>query len=281
MTTPRVLYEGLRFGESPRWHDGRLWFANWVANEICVLDPSGAVEVVATFRGFPLSLDWLPDGRLLVVSGREGQLARREGHAWVTHCELGGLLDQGVWNELVVDGSGAAYVNGSVFRAPVGERASGVIARVSVDGSPEIVADGLQFPNGMAITPDGDTLIVAESHGQRLTAYSIGSEGELGDRRVWANLGDGAPDGICLDEDGACWYADVPHRRCVRVREGGEVLQTVELDRGAFACALGGVDGMTLYITAAVWPGMDEMLDAPATGQIVAGRAPARRAGRP
>jgi sugar lactone lactonase YvrE len=143
------------------------------------------------------------------------------------------------------------------------------------------VADGVAFPNGMAVTPDNSTLIVAESYAKRLTAFDIGADGGLSNRRVWAGLGDGVPDGICIDADGAVWYADVPSKRCVRVREGGEVLQTVELDRGCFACMLGGADGSTLFVVAAEWRGAANLFDGPRTGQVLTAQAPAPGAGWP
>jgi sugar lactone lactonase YvrE len=143
------------------------------------------------------------------------------------------------------------------------------------------VADGIHFPNGMAITPDGATLIVAESYGRRLTAFDFAAGGDLSNRRVWADLGDGVPDGICIDAEHAVWYADVPNRRCVRVREGGEVLQTLEHDRGCFACMLGGPDGTTLFVVAREWHGPASMADGTRTGQILTAQAPAPHAGHP
>jgi len=143
------------------------------------------------------------------------------------------------------------------------------------------VADGLAFPNGMAITPDNATLIVAESYAQRLTAFDLAPDGSLSNRRVWADLSDGAPDGICLDAEGAVWYADVPHQRCVRVRAGGQVLQTVNLDRGCFACMLGGPGDRTLFMLAAEWHGAAAMAGAPRTGQLLFVEAPAPGAGWP
>ncbi len=141
------------------------------------------------------------------------------------------------------------------------------------------MADGVHFPNGMAVTPDGGTLIVAESYGNRLTAFDIAPDGGLTNRRVWADLGDGVPDGICLDAEGAVWYGDVPNQRCVRVREGGEVLQTVELDRGCFACARGGADGRTLFMVAAEWPGAMGTDGGAGTGRVLTVDAPAPGAG--
>jgi sugar lactone lactonase YvrE len=179
----------------------------------------------------PFCIDWLPDGRLLVVSGREGLLLRREPNGeLVTHAMLSSLAR--IWNEIVVDGRGNVYINGGDFDAP------GIIALVTPEKSVRLVADGIAFPNGMAVTPDNKTLIVAESYGNRLTAFDIDADGNLLNRRVWAVLEGFAPDGICLDAEGAVWYGDVPNKCCVRVREGGEVVQTIHLDRGCFACML-------------------------------------------
>jgi sugar lactone lactonase YvrE len=278
----RLLMDGLGLPESPRWHDGRLWLSNWIANEVVAVDLDGRSEVVARLPGFPFSLGWMPDGRMLVISGAERLLLHVEPDgSRTTHADLTGLSDHGL-NELVVDGRGNAYVDGGGFDLMSGEPfAPGIVALVTPDGSARQVADGIAFANGMAITPDNATLIVAESYGKRLTAFDIGADGDLSNRRVWADLGDGVPDGICIDAEGAVWYADVPNRRCVRVREGGEVLQTIDLDRGGFACALGGNDGRTLFITAAEWTGMDGVGSAPRTGQVLMTQAPAPGAGWP
>jgi sugar lactone lactonase YvrE len=149
------------------------------------------------------------------------------------------------------------------------------------DGSCRQVADGIAFPNGMAVTPDNSTLIVADSYANQLTAFDIATDGSLSNRRAWADLGDGVPDGICIDAEGAVWYADVPNQRCVRVSEGGEVLQTVELDRGCFACMLGGAERRTLFVVAAEWHGMTNMFDQPGTGQVLSVPAPAPGVGWP
>jgi sugar lactone lactonase YvrE len=269
MPEPRILLCGLAFGESPRWHQDRLWFSNWGTQEVRTVNLDGASEVVACIpTTIPFSLDWLPDGRLLVVSGQEALLLRREPDgSLVTHADLSGL--DSVFNEIVVDGRGNAYVNGTV------------IALVTPQGAVRQVADGLSFGNGMVVTPDNSTLIVAESHGNRLTAFDIAPDGSLSNRRVWADLDGGFPDGICLDFESAIWYADVPNKRCVRVREGGEVLQTIDLDRGAFACMLGGVDSRTLFILAAQWRGFEHMLDDARTGQVLIVAAPAPGVGWP
>ena len=186
------------------------------------------------------------------------------------------------WNELVVDGRGNAYINQAGFNLMAGAPfAPGTIALVTPGGAARQVADGVAFPNGMVVTPDNSTLIVAESYGKKLTAFDIADDGSLSNRRVWADLGDGVPDGICLDADNAIWYADVPNQRCVRVREGGEVLQTIELDRGCFACMLGGADKRTLFLVATEWSGAANMFQGPRTGQILTVEAPAPGIGWP
>ncbi len=282
MPEPQMLITGIAFGESPRWHDGRLWFADWGAQELIAVDLEGRSEVVVRVPSFPFCVDWLPDGRLLIVSARDRLLLRREPDgSLATHADLSGLSDY-PWNEIVVDGRGNAYVNNIGFEFPCGEFAPGIVALLAPDGSVRQVDDGVAFPNGMAVTPDNSTLIVAESYANKLTAFDIVEDGGLSNRRVWADLGDGVPDGLCLDAEGAVWYADVPNKRCVRVREGGEVLQTIDLDRGCFACMLGGPDGKTLFLVAQEWRGMESAADEEErTGQILTAPAPAASAGWP
>jgi sugar lactone lactonase YvrE len=279
MPEPRIILSGLAYVESPRWHDGRLWFAHWGIDEIIAVDLDGHSEVVGHGPGgLGWSIDWLPDGRLLVT----GPLLERvePDGSRVPHADLSGLA--GDWNELVVDGRGNAYVNGRLF-GPAEQDPPGIIALVTPDGGVRQVADGLAFPNGMAVTPDNRTLIVAESYAECLTAYDIADDGRLSRRRVWAATPGDHPDGICLDADGAVWYADVGNRRCVRVAEGGQVLATIDVDRGCFACMLGGPDGRTLFILAAEWRGFEEIEGAIAdrTGQVLVADAPAPHAGRP
>jgi sugar lactone lactonase YvrE len=274
---PTVLMEGIGLGESPRWHEGRVWFSDWVAHQVIALGPDGGHEVMAEVDAFPFSIDWLPEGPMLITAGQ--QLLRMEGDGSLsTHVDLSGLSEYG-WNEIVVDGGGNAYINSVGFDLMGGEDPKpGFIAIVTPDGQARQVADGLAFPNGMIVTPDDSTLIVAESYEGRLTAFDIDDDGGLSGRRVWADLGEGG-DGICMDAEGAVWSPKF--QRCVRVREGGEVLETIELDRFCFACMLGGEEGRTLFLNVAEWNGPEGIFKEPRTGQVLAVEAPAAHAGRP
>jgi sugar lactone lactonase YvrE len=283
MSEVRVLIKDRVFGEQPRWHGDRLWFSDWGTQEVIAVALTGESEVMLKGHSFPLCVDWLADGRLLVVSASEGLVLRQEPDgALVTHGDMRHVSSPPPINELVVDVHGNAFVNGGGFNLSAGEDfAPGVVAVVAHDGAVRQVADGLAFPNGMLIMPDDRTLVVAESYANRLTAFEIGANGTLSARRVWAELGDGVPDGICADAENAVWYADVPNKRCVRVREGGEILDTVQLDRGCFACALGGPDGTTLFLIATEWNGPASMFQGPRSSQVLTARAPAPAAGRP
>jgi sugar lactone lactonase YvrE len=270
---------GILLGESPRWHEGKLWFADWVAEKLYTLDETGRSEVVARIPSLPFSIDWLPDGRLLVINARENRLMRREANGgFVTHADLSGLSRFGC-NEIVVDGRGNIFLNNIDFAFPGGEFRPGFIAVVTPDGAVRKVADGLAFPNGMAITPNGKTLICAESFSGLLTAFDIQADGSLSNRRIWAKLEGQGGDGICLDAEGALWVAT--GRRCVRLREGGEVLDEVRTDRMCFACMLGGADGKTLFIVAADWSGTLDLAHSEPTGQIQSVRVAVPHAGRP
>ncbi len=280
---PHVLMSGIAFGESPRWHDGRLWVSDWGAQEVVAVDLDGNTEVMARvgFPSFPMCIEFLPDGSLLIVSARQGLLLRREHDgSLVTYAELSSISGH-PWNDIVVDGRGNAYVNNVGFDFPGGEFAPGIIALVTPDGVTRQVAQGFAFPNGIAVTPDNKTLIVAESYAGKLTALDIAADGSLSNQRVWADLDGGVPDGICLDADGAVWYADVPNKHCVRVREGGEVLDTIELDRGCFACMLGGAGNSTLFMVAQQWGGTANMQRGARTGQVLTTQAPSAHAGWP
>ena len=281
MSDLKTLMTGLMLGESPRWHDDRLWFSDWGAQEVMAVDLDGDSQAIVSVPSSPFCIDWLPDGRLLIVSARDRRLLRREPDgSLVTHADLAGLSDH-PWNDIVVDGRGNAYVNNIGFDFPAGEFATGIIALVTPDGAARQVADGVAFPNGMVVTPDNSTLIVAESYASKLTAFDITADGSLANRRVWADLHGGTPDGICLDAENAIWYGDVPNKRCVRVGEGGEVLQTIDLDRGCFACMLGGLDRGTLFLMTAEWPGAANPASEQRTGQVLTVQAPAPGVGWP
>ena len=274
MGETRVVADGLGFPESTRWHEGRAWLCNWGAGEVLAVSSDGEREVIARLapQTLPLSIDWLPDGRMLIVDGPQGRLLRQEPDGTLATAADLTALGRPPSNELVVDATGNAYVNGG----------PGIVF-VRPDGSARQVADGLQWPNGMVLTGDGRILVVADSGAERLIAFEVAEDGTLAGRRVWADL-EHAPDGICADDDGAVWVASVPGQRCVRVREGGEVLNMVAVDRACFACMLGGEDGTTLFIAAAEWHGMQAaMSDGPDwTGQLLAAPGqPAPHAGRP
>ncbi len=276
----RVLLDGLSFGESVRWHDGRVWVCDWATGAVTAVDPAdGRAEVVHRTEGFPVSVDWLPDGRMLVLSrslvavGASGPAgagsASGAGAPARRYADLSALAPG--WNEIAVDGRGDVFVNEAGFDLMAGaEPAPGSVAVVTASGEVRRVAGDVWFPNGMVVGADDRTLVVAESYRNRLTAFDIGAGGSLSGRRVWADCGSGVPDGICLDASGAVWYADVPNRRCVRVAEGGAVLDVVEVDRGCFSCALGGIDGRTLYVAAQRWDGAGSMLAGPPSGVLLA-----------
>jgi sugar lactone lactonase YvrE len=257
----RVIADGFAMGESPRWREGLLWFSDWGAGEIIALDLEGnrAATINVPFE-LPFCFDWSPDGSMLVVSGREARVVRRDvDGTFATFADLS-TISTNPWNEIAVDAVGRSYVN-----------SPDAIALVSSEGTVRKVADGGRFPNGMAISADNRILLMADSHAQSITAFDIELRGGLSGRRVWAEL-PGHPDGICLDAEGALWYADVPNQTCVRISEGAEVLDWVRTDRGCFSCALGGSDGRTLFIVAAQWRGMDKIAEVSAerTGQVLA-----------
>jgi sugar lactone lactonase YvrE len=283
----RVLLSGLGMGESPRWRDGRLWFSNWGTNEIVAVDINGNSEVMGRGGGGSgWAVNWLPDGRTL-ITGEELVRVEPDGSR-VQHADLSHISPYG-WSEITVDGRSNIYVNTinfdfADFNDVLGSgRAPGKIALITPERDAREVADDLAFPNGMVVTPDNGTLIVAESFARRLTAFDIAADGSLANRRVWADV---TGDGICIDAEDAVWCSDVgldDKGVCLRVREGGEVLDRIELDRPCYACMLGGKDGRTLFMVVAKWFGpdrMDELLQAK-TGQILAARVDVPHAGWP
>jgi sugar lactone lactonase YvrE len=254
---------GGAFFESPRWHDGRLWVSDYWRHQVLAISPQGVAETVVEVPDSPSGLGWLPDGTLLVVSMLDRKLLRVENGTTTLHADLSAHSGpQG--NDMVVDATGRAYV-GTIDFEGFAELPTTNLLRVDPDGSVAVVAEGLSFPNGMVLTPDGSTLILAESWAQRLTAFDVRPDGSLGNRRAWAQLGPPqpagtpgqparwscAPDGITLDAEGAVWVADAANKRAIRVREGGELLEEVHaggLD--VIACALGDGDGRTLFVCA-------------------------------
>lgn len=247
--TPRLVLDQLAFPESPRWHDGALWFSDFYTHQVQRLGSDGRCQTVATVPGQPSGLGWLPDGRLLIVSMTDRRLLRLDGEALTVVADLSALAPFHC-NDMVVDGRGRAYIGNFGFdmHARAQPRPTGLIL-VEPDGRARIVAQDLHFPNGMVITSDGGTLIVAESYAGRLTAFDIAADGALTGRRVWARLPERvAPDGICLDAAGCVWLASPVTREVLRVREGGAVMQRVLMPAQAVACMLGGEDRRTLYI---------------------------------
>jgi sugar lactone lactonase YvrE len=262
-----VVLDGYSFLECPRWHDGRVWVSDFYTHVVVANDGKGHTEVISTVPNQPSGLGWLPDGRLLIVSMRDRRLLRKEPSGEVVeHADLSGLASE-MLNDMVVDATGRAYVGNFGFDLMSGAPIrSAAIIRVDPDGSAQVAAEDLLFPNGTVIFDDG-TLVVAESFGQRLSAFDVGEDGGLGNRRVWAAFGDPpatdsvaealvpgavAPDGIGADAEGAIWMADALGHRVLRVREGGEILEEVSTgDMGVYACMLGGDDGRTLFMCAA------------------------------
>ena len=258
MTAARVLAGGLHFGEAPRWHDGVLWFSDFFDYAVKTVDLEGHIAVKLSMADRPSGLGWMPDGSMLIVSMTARALLRLDQGRLALHADLSGIATFHC-NDMVVDTAGRAYVGNFGFDLDTNEingtlgevlatHAGATIARVDPDGSVHAAADGLMFPNGTVITPDGRTMIVAESFANRLTAYDVADDGSLSNRRLWADLGTRTPDGICLDADGAIWVANPIINECFRVGEGGDILDVIETDNRCFACMLGGPDRRTLFM---------------------------------
>ncbi|MSQ33568.1 MAG: hypothetical protein EXR60_04020 [Dehalococcoidia bacterium] len=247
---PKVFLEGLAFAEGPRWHDGRLWFSDIHAHEVVAVDMRGKRETIVSVPQKPSGLGWLPDGRLLVVSMLDRRLMRLDPGGLIEAANLSASTT-GLCNDMVVDVRGRAYIGATGFDMWKGEPFKpAAVVTATQDGKTRIVTTDLHFPNGMAITPDGRTLIVAESRGGRLTAFAIAPDGALSDQRVWAQL-EGAPDGICLDSEGCVWVAlaQQPGGGYIRVARGGAVKERIDVaDRRAIACMLGGPQRKTLFM---------------------------------
>ena len=267
-----TLVNNLSFTECPRWHEGRLYVSDRYTRRILAITADGTVETYAQTPGLPAGIGFLPDGRMLIASMRDGKVLRREHDGSVVeHADLSALAP-GELNDMLVDDDGRTWVGNFGFDLFGGAPSSStVLISVALDGTATVAASGLNFPNGAVLTPDGRTLIIAETFANRLSAFTV-SNGLLTDRRTWAAFGDFpattdvvrivseadvVPDGICLDAEGAVWVADVAKKRLIRVVEGGEILEELRTNGlCAFACMLGGDDGRTLFACAA--PTFDE-----------------------
>jgi sugar lactone lactonase YvrE len=265
----RTVLDGMSYLEGPRWHDGRLYVSDFYTGAIVAVDLDGGAEpeTVATVPEQPSGLGWMPDGSLLAVSMRDRRLLRfRDGGEPEVHADLADLAPWHL-NDMVVDSQGRAFVGNFGFDLMAGGAIrTAAIIRIDADGTATVAAEDLRFPNGTVITPDARTLIVAETLGGRLTAFDLGDDGTLSNRRVWATLspvvdtedmgeliaaGGIAPDGTALDADGCVWAADALGGRVLRVRQGGEIVEEIAPGTGVFACALGGAEGRTLVMCAA------------------------------
>jgi len=299
MTTRELstLLTGGSFFEGPRWHDGTWWVSDFYRHQVSRVGPDGAETVVTTVPGQPSGLGWLPDGSLVIVSMTDHRVLRFADGKLSTLADLTPYC-AGHLNDLVVDAAGRVFVGDFGFDLMAGgDAAPASLERVDPDGTVTVVAEGLQFPNGMVITPDGGTLVVGETLGNRYTAFDLDADGALTNRRVWAELGPEvtgrtteevlgqlriAPDGCTLDAEGYLWAADAVGNRVVRIAPGGEVVDEIAAPEGlgAFACALGGDDGRTLLMCCA--PDFFEHNRAPVREAVlVTARVDVPHAGRP
>lgn len=245
-----TILKGRAFLEGPRWREGALWLSDMHGHEVLRLTEDGACETVMTVEGRPSGLGWLPNGDMLVVSMTDRKLLRRTPTGEMSvHADLSGHVAKRI-NDMVVDAEGRAYIGNFGFDFEDGEApVSTFLVRVDPDGSVQTVADELDFPNGMVITPDGRTLIVGESWGRRLSAFDIDAGGGLSKRRIWAECeGTRTPDGICLDAAGGVWIASPVSKEFLRIEDGGRVTDVIDAGRQAIACMLGGEDGRTLFM---------------------------------
>ncbi|WP_293676593.1 SMP-30/gluconolactonase/LRE family protein [uncultured Phenylobacterium sp.] len=284
----RELASGLSFGEGPRWHEGRLWFSDFYVHAVRSVSPAGDLRTEFTLDDQPSGLGWQPDGTMLIVSMKQRRLLRRAADGAIgVHADLSHIATFHC-NDMVVDAQGGAYVGNFGFNLDeavakgdvAGNLVMAKLAYVSPDGQARVAADDIAFPNGTVITPDGKTLIIGESFGRVLTAFDVGPGGDLSNRRVWADLGSRAPDGICLDGEGAIWVANPMAPECVRVAEGGKVLEVIDTGQPCYACMLGGDDGKTLFMLTAA-NSNSEAAAASRTGKVLVAMVESPRAGLP
>lgn len=289
MADTAVLLDGLHFGEGPRWHDGRLWFSDFYAHAVRSVDESGAVRTELTLDDQPSGIGWLPDGRLLVVAMKERAVKRLEPAGLVLHADISHLTAH-LCNDMVVDADGSAWVGNFGFDLDAELRVRGAdvisdhpstnLVRIDADGTVYLAADEMHFPNGSVITPDGRTLIVAETLASCLTAFTINADKSLSDRRVWATVESVAPDGICLNDNNEIWVANALGPEVILVAEGGEVINRIKTSQPCYACMLGGIDRKTLFaVTASSSDGV--LAAAKKTGKIETVRVGVRGAGWP
>ena len=287
----KLLADGIYFGEGPRWHDGRLWFSDFYAHAVKSVSEAGDLRTEFEIEDQPSGLGWLPDGSMLIVGMTKRQVLRRSVDGSIAvHADLSDIATFHC-NDMVVDQAGRAFVGNFGFNLDeamatrpvedvIANHATAKLACISPSGTVRVAAEAMHFPNGSVITPDGKTLIVGETVGFCLTAFDISADGSLTNRRVWAPTLPRIPDGICLDADGAVWFANPMGPECVRVAEGGEVLEIIDTGQTCFACMLGGDDGRTLFMLTAESSDAHVAADEP-TGRIVVSRVDTPRAGRP
>jgi sugar lactone lactonase YvrE len=288
----RTLASGIHFGEGPRWRDGRLWFSDFVAHAVNSVSLDGDLRTEFVIDDQPSGLGWMPDGSMLIVSMTKRQVLRRTvAGAFSIHADLNHIATFHC-NDMVVGASGEAFVGNFGFdlmhemRVHGAERAranhqTAQLAYVATNGETRAVASDMHFPNGMVITPDEKTLIVAETMSGSLTAFNIGGGGALSDRRVWAATFPRVPDGIALDADGNIWIANPRAPECARIAPGGDVLEVIDTGQPCYACMLGGGDGRTLFMLTA--PPLNAAMDpaAPPAGRLLVADVETPHAGRP
>lgn len=288
----RTIAEGIYFGEGPRWHDGRLWFSDFHEHAVSSINPDGSDRrVELELDDQPSGLGWMPDGSLLVVKMKARQVWRRWSDGrFALHADLGAVTKH-LCNDMTVDLRGRAWVGNFGFDLDAEMRARGApsviadhpkttLVRIDPDGTVTVAAEGMSFPNGTVITPDGETLIIGETLGGRLTSFTIRADGSLTDRRIWAETIPRVPDGICLDAGGGIWIANPIAPECVRIAAGGAVLEVIDTGMPCFACMLGGADGRTLFMLVA--PGSDhEDRAREPLGKLLACEVEIARAGLP
>jgi sugar lactone lactonase YvrE len=275
-----LILDGLGFGEGPRWHDGRLWFSDFLLQQVSSVGADGDHRVEVQLDDSPSGLGWLPDGRLLVVGMHRRAVLRVESDGKVvTHADLSGIAG-GEANDMVVAADGTAYVGNFGSNLLGGEPLTPArLAIVRPDGTVTAATDPLMFPNGSVITPDGRTLIVGETLAAHYRAFPINDDGGLGESRIWAEVPGRSPDGCVLDADGAIWFADASRGEVVRVREGGEITDVIPTPDHAYACTLGGDDGRKLFVLTCSGPPMPDLV--PGSGRLWSVPVDVPHAGRP